>query len=146
MTCEAYNGIENKNYTLRGEGTEMVDVNAMIATNIVAILKQQNRKQIDLAEALQTNKQTISKMLNGSRMINAIELKQIAEFLGVKMEELTKVHENKTDTDIVHAFMGKVDSEQAKEALQIADRLSDMILFHRKVRENGTSMMESWEA
>ena len=124
----------------------MVDVNAMIAANIVAVLKQQNRKQIDLAEALQTNKQTVSKMLNGSRMINAIELKQIAEFLGVKMEELTKVRENATDTDIVHAFMGKVDSEQAKEALQIADRLSDMILFHRKVRGNGTAMMESWEA
>lgn len=124
----------------------MIDVNAMIAANIVAILKQRNRKQIDLAEALQTNKQTISKMLNGSRMINAIELKQIAEFLGVKMEELTKVRENTTDTDIVHAFMGKVDSEQAKEALQIADRLSDMILFHRKVRDNGMVMMESWEA
>lgn len=124
----------------------MIDVNAMIAANIVAILKQQNRKQIDLAEALQRNKQTISKMLNGSRMINAIELKQIAEFLGVKMEELTKVRENTTDIDIVHAFMGKVDSEQAKEALQIADRLSDMILFHRKVKENGTAMMETWEA
>ena len=52
----------------------MFDVNSMIAANIVAILKKQNRKQIDLAGALQTNKQTISKMLNGSRMINAIEL------------------------------------------------------------------------
>lgn len=124
----------------------MIDVNEMIAANIVAILKQQNKKQIDLAEALQTNKQTISKMLNGSRMINAVELKRIAEFLGVKMEELTKLRENVADTDIVHAFMGKVESEQAKEALQIADRLSDMILFHRIVRENGMVMMESWEA
>ncbi|MGN0324737.1 MAG: helix-turn-helix domain-containing protein [Lachnospiraceae bacterium] len=124
----------------------MINVNAIIAANIVAILKQQNRKQIDLAEALQTNKQTISKMLNGSRMINAIELKRIAEFLGVKMEELTKLRVNTVDTDIVHAFMGKVESEQAKEALQIADRLSDMILFHRKVRENGMTMMDSWEA
>ena len=42
----------------------MFDVNSMIAANIVAILKKQNRKQIDLAGALQTNKQTISKMLN----------------------------------------------------------------------------------
>lgn len=124
----------------------MIDVNEMIAANIVAILKQQNKKQIDLAEALQTNKQTVSKMLNGSRMINAVELKRIAEFLGVKMEELTKLRENVADTDIVHAFMGKVESEQAKEALQIADRLSDMILFHRIVRENGMAMMESWEA
>lgn len=123
----------------------MLDANVMIATNIVVILKKQNKKQIDLANALETNKQTISKMLNGSRMINAIELKQIANFLGVKMEELTKIPENPRDTDIIHAFMGKVDSEEAKEALRIADRLSDMILFHDKVRKNGTAMSEPWE-
>lgn len=124
----------------------MLDVNAMIAANIVAILKKQNRKQIDLADALQTNKQTISKMLNGSRMINAVELKRIAEFLGVKMDELTKVREDYVDTDIVHAFMGKVESDEAKEALNIADKLSDMILFHSRVRDNGMSMMKPWEA
>lgn len=124
----------------------MIDMNAMIASNILAILKQQNKKQIDLAEALQTNKQTVSKMLNGTRMINAVELKQIADFLGVKMEELTKIPDNTVDTDIVHAFMGKVESEQARHALKIADALSDMILFHRRVRENGVKMMEVWDA
>ena len=123
----------------------MFDVNSMIAANIVAILKKQNRKQIDLAGALQTNKQTISKMLNGSRMINAIELKRIAEFLGVKME-LTKLQGDSVDTDIVHAFMGKVESEEAKEALNIADKLSNMILFHSRVRDNGMAMMKPWEA
>ncbi len=123
----------------------MLDANVMIATNIVEILKKQNKKQIDLAKALDTNKQTISKMLNGSRMINAIELKQIADFLGVKMEELTKIPENPIDSDIIHAFMGKVESEEAKEALLIADRLSDMILFHNRVRKNGTAMSEPWE-
>ena len=123
----------------------MIDLNATIASNILAILKQQNKKQIDLADALQTNKQTVSKILNGTRMINAIELKQIADYLGVKMEELTKTQGNIADTDIVHAFMGKVESEQAKNALKIADALSDMILFHRRVRENGMAMMEAWE-
>ena len=123
----------------------MVNMSAMIAGNILAILKQQNKKQTDLAEALQTNKQTVSKMLNGARMINAIELKQIADFLGVKMEELTKFQGNTVDTDVVHAFMGKVESEQAKNALKIADTLSNMILFHSRVRENGTVMMEAWD-
>ena len=41
----------------------MFDVNSMIAANIVAILKKQNRKQIDLAGAFQTNKQTIVRCL-----------------------------------------------------------------------------------
>lgn len=64
-------------------------------------------------------------MLNGSRMINAIELKRISDFLGVSMEELTRIQAKTVDTDIVHAFMGKVNSEQAKNALAIADKLSE---------------------
>lgn len=123
----------------------MTDMNMVIANNILACLKKQNVKQIDLAEALGTNKQTVNKMLNGSRMINAIELKQISDFLGVKMEELTRLSEDFVDINIVHAFMGKVASKQAENALTIADKLSDMILFHRRVRENGTAMMEAWE-
>lgn len=123
----------------------MSNANIILAKNIIMILKRQNRKQVELAEALHTNKQTVNKMLNGSRMINAIELKQIADFLGVKMEELTKIPQNVSDTDVIHAFMGKVESEQAKNALKIADKLSDMILFHKKVRENGTAMMEDMD-
>ncbi|MDO4169941.1 MAG: hypothetical protein Q4D45_08565 [Lachnospiraceae bacterium] len=61
------------------------------------------------------------------------------------MEELTRIQAKTVDTDIVHAFMGKVNSEQAKNALAIADKLSDMILFYSKVRENGTEMMEAWD-
>lgn len=123
----------------------MVDMNTVIAGNILSLLKKQNKKQTDLANALRTNKQTVNKMLNGTRMINAVELKSIAEYLGVKMEELTKIPSIHADTNIVHVFMGKVQSEQAKQALVIADELSDMILFHKKVRKNGEAMMIAWE-
>ena len=122
----------------------MVDMNVMIANNILALLKSQNRKQTDLADALKTNKQTVNKMLNGTRMINAVELKVIADYLGVRMEELTRISPEYGDTDIVHAFMGKVQSEEARQALKIADELSDMILFHKRVRENGNAMMQPW--
>lgn len=127
------------------EAKIMVDMNMIIAGNILSLLKKQNKKQTDLANALRTNKQTVNKMLNGTRMINAVELKSIAEYLGVKMEELTKIPSIHADTNIVHVFMGKVQSEQAKQALVIADELSDMILFHKKVRENGEAMMIAWE-
>ena len=123
----------------------MSDINMMIARNILAILKKQKKKQVELAEALGTNKQTISRMLNGARMINAIELKQIADFLCVKMEELTKIPENMPNTDVIHVFMRKVESEQAKNALEIADKLSNMIIFHSKVKENGIVMMEEYD-
>ena len=39
--------------------------------------------------------------------------------------------------------MGKVESEEAKEALNIADKLSNMILFHSRVRDNGMAMMKA---
>ena len=123
----------------------MDDMNVVIAGNILALLKKQNKKQTDLADALGTKKQTVNKMLNGTRMINAVELKSIAEYLGVKMEELTRISSGPADTNVVHAFMGKVQSEQAKQALQIADEISDMILFHKRVRENGNAMMDAWE-
>ncbi len=124
----------------------MVDMNMVIAENILFMLKRQNRKQTELADSIGTNKQTINKMLNGSRMINAIELKMIADFFGVKMEELTRIPKTPIERDIVHVFMGKVDSEQARTALKTADMLSDMILFHKRVRENGAAMMEAWDS
>lgn len=122
----------------------MADMNMIIADNIMDCLKKQNKKQTDMAVGIGTTKQTVHKMLNGSRMINAIELKTIADFLGVKMEELTRIPEAVQGENVVHAFMGKVASQQAKDALTIADKLSDMILFHSRVRENGARMMEDW--
>ena len=122
----------------------MLDMNVVIAGNILGLLKKQNKKQTDLADALETNKQTVNKMLNGTRAISAVELTLIAEYLGVKMEELTRISSKQADTNVVHAFMGKVQSEQARQALQIADELSDMILFHKRIRENGSAMMTVW--
>lgn len=52
----------------------MLDVNMIIANNIQAELKKENKKQIDLAEGIGVSKQTMSKIMNGARAINAIEL------------------------------------------------------------------------
>ena len=123
----------------------MLDMNLVIANNILMRLKEQNKKQVDLADGIGISKQTVSKMLNGSRSINAIELRRIAEYLGVTMDILAKLPEVPQENNIIHAFMGRVTSEGGKNALAIADKLSDMILFHSKVRVNGTQMMQPWE-
>lgn len=122
----------------------MADMNMIIANNIMTCLKKQNKKQTDMARGIGTTKQTVNKMLNGSRMINAIELKAIADFLDVKMEELVQMPETIPEGNVVHVFMGKVASQQAKDALTIADKLSDMILFHGRVRENAAVMSKTW--
>lgn len=123
----------------------MIDVNVMIANNIQAELKKENKKQIDLAEAIGVSKQTMSKIMNGSRPINAVELHKISEYLHVSMDTLMKMPEKLIDTNVVHAFMGRVKTPAARRGIEIADELSDMLLFHSKVYENGKRMEKPWE-
>lgn len=124
----------------------MVNMNEAISNNIINIMKQSGKKQVELAGYLGVSKQVISKMLSGARMINAVELHKIAEFLNVSMESLVKVPETVHETNAVRVFMGKVESEEAKEGLRIADEIADMICFYARIRENAEEMMQPWEA
>ena len=89
-----------------------VDVNMIIANNIQAELKKENKKQVDLAEGIGVSKQTMSKIMNGARAINAIELHKISEYLHVSMDSLMKMPEKPMDTNVIHAFMGRVKTEE----------------------------------
>ena len=71
------------NISTRTGGDYMLDVNMIIANNIQAELKKENKKQVDLAEGIGVSKQTMSKIMNGARAINAIELHKISEYLHV---------------------------------------------------------------
>ena len=123
----------------------MLDINMMIANNILGSLRKQGKKQMDLADGIGVSKQTMSKMLNGGRSINAVELKRIADYLKVSMESIMQMPEVPADTDVIHAFMGRVETRDAREALKIADEVSDMILFHSRVRRNGLATMQPLE-
>lgn len=123
----------------------MMDMNVVIANNILYFLEEKNIKKSELADALHTNKKTINKMLSGTSIINEIELRLIADYLGVNVRQLTSIDKEINDSNIIDLFKGKIDSKQANKSLEIADNLSDMILFHRKVRENGIEMMSTWD-
>ena len=114
----------------------MLDLNMIIANNIQAELKKENKKQVDLAEGIGVSKQTMSKIMNGARAINAIELHKISEYLHVSMDSLMKMPEKPMDTNVIHAFMGRVKTEEARKGIRLADERSDMILFHTRVCEN----------
>ena len=45
----------------------------------------------------------------------------------------------------IESLKNRVKTEESKKALDIADKLSDMILFHKTVRENGTEMMKPFK-
>lgn len=49
------------------------------------------------------------------------------------------------DTNVIHAFMGRVKTEEARKGIQLADELSDMILFHTRVCENGKKIDDGVE-
>lgn len=123
----------------------MVKVNEIISNNIMNIMKQNDKKQIDLAGYLNVSKQVISKMLSGARMINAIELQKIAEFLGVSMESLVTIPQVIPETNTVKAFMGRVDSKEAKDGLALADEIANLICFYARTHENAEEMMQPWE-
>ena len=84
-------------------------------------------------------------MVNGTRLISIAELYTIADFFHITMDELLKTPTESTEKDVMRAFMGKVGSEEAREALRTVDKLADMIIFHANVRENAKVMSEKWE-
>lgn len=45
----------------------------------------------------------------------------------------------------MEALANKANSKAAKEAIHIADKLSDMIIFHKKARKNFEKMNTPWE-
>lgn len=107
----------------------MLDANMIIGNNIQAELKKENKKQVDLAEEAEVSKQTMSKIMNGAKAINAIELHKISEYLHVSIDSLMKMPKKPMDMNVIHAFMGRVKTEEARKGIQLADELSDMILF-----------------
>lgn len=123
----------------------MVKASEIISNNIMNIMKQNGKKQIDLADYLGVSKQVISKMLTGGRMINAIELQKISEFLCTSMENLVKPPAAAVETNAVKAFMGKVESQEARDGLGIADEIANLICFYARTCENAEEMMKPWE-
>ena len=122
----------------------MTDMNIVIANNINRYLETNHKKQVELAEHLNLSRQIVNKMLNGTRTINAVELRQIAVFCNTSMEELMSIPENRKETDMFHVFMGQVKTEEARQSIQDIDSLINLILFHDTVRENGMAMREEW--
>ena len=124
----------------------MVGMNATISRNVLELLRVNGKKQNDLAAVLGVSKQVMSNMLNGSRMINAVELCQIAEYFHVPMEKLMESPKNVEDNNVVHTFADKVKSSAAKQSLKIIDELADLVIYYARLRDGAEELEETWEA
>lgn len=123
----------------------MIDINLIIANNIMDQMRQRNTKQIELAKAIGVTKQVMSKMLNDSGLISIVELHRIADYFHVQVSDLMKLSTVSENDNVIQNLMCRVNSEAARQALCIADELADMIIFHANVRENVQSMMLPWD-
>lgn len=123
----------------------MININPIITNNIMDQMKQHNTKQIALAKAIGVKKQVMSKMLNGSRLISIVELRRIADYFHIQMNDLMKLSTVSENDNVIQNLMCRVNSEAARQALRTADELADMIIFHANVRENAQSMMLPWD-
>lgn len=123
----------------------MLDANMIIANNIRAELEKESKKQADLAKEIGISKKTMNKIMNGARTIDAIELRRISKCLNVTISSLLKIPERPEDTDEIKTLMTRARTKEAREGIQLADELSDMILFHTKIYENGKKMERPWD-
>ena len=78
----------------------MLNMNEVISSNIMNNLKKNGKRQIDLANHLGISKQVVSNMLGGSRTINATELREIAVFFKIPMEDLVKIPEDVKEVNV----------------------------------------------
>lgn len=130
----------------RFRALDMTDIDMIIANNILTILRTQGRKQTDLADGIGISEQTARKMLTGSFTIKSGELERIADYLKVSKESLLQIPEAPITTEVIHTLMDRVETDEAREAINVADEVSDRIIFHSRVRKNGSAMMQPAEA
>lgn len=124
----------------------MYNMNRAIGNNIRAYLKKIGKSPSDLAGYLGTTRLSVGNMLDGSRTINAMELREIALFCKVSVADLVKPSVDVGEADIIRPFVGKVYSDSARKGLETADRIADLICFYAKANESAEEMMQPWES
>lgn len=126
----------------------MYNMNQAIGNNIRKHLKKIGKSPSDLAGYLGTTRLAVRNMLDGSRTINAMELREIALFCKVSVADLVKAPADFGEADVVWSRIGKAGfdlSDSARKGLKTADRIADMICFYAKANENAEEMMQAWE-
>lgn len=123
----------------------MVSLNEIIACNIREQMSLHDVSKEELAKSIGVSNREMNKLLFGTKLIDAVRLRKIADVLGVETAILTAGSNQYRETDPVSNLIEKVSSKEAKEAIRTAGELADMIIFHSTVRENGEVMGKPWE-
>ena len=107
----------------------MYNMNQMIGNNIRKHLKKIGKNPSDLAGYLGTTRLAVGNMLDGSRTINAMELREIALFCKVSVADLVKPSKDGGGMNVMQPSIGKAGfdfSNSARKGLETADRIADI--------------------
>ena len=78
-------------YIIFNKKSQVTEVRIMsIGRNLTLIMYDKKIKQKDIADHLGVTQQTISKFINGEKIPSVVRLMQIAECLGVTLDDLVK--------------------------------------------------------
>ena len=124
MTIDVYNGSGLRHTVLGGD-----DMRAPTFAEIGARVKESREanglSQGDLAKAVEISRPVISKIENGGKAINSVELRRISDCLGVSVDDLTKPV---NDRGLVAFFRDqKQDSRFLESVALIEDLARDML-------------------
>lgn len=122
----------------------MITMNMIIAKNIDNLLNEKGIGMEQLADYIGMGIGRMRELMDGGVMITPKIQRKIAEFFGIEPLELTRTNDLSSNDNIIHAMMGRVDTEEAKNAIEQADEISNYILFYRDLVSAGYNMEKAW--
>lgn len=106
----------------------------VFADNLKMYLNAKGLSQIDLANYMQCSSSTVSDWCNGKKYPRVDKMQRMADWLGIRMSDLTSVHDKLEDADMAFYNRYKQLTEDEKEDMR--DYL-DLMEARRKRRERG---------
>ena len=102
----------------------------MVGRNILDVLQDRDISQTELADKMDVSKQVMSKIINGQKAINALEMKKIADILGIDLNRLMNTHSQDANADeSLVMLMGTIENPEAKETMLFLNEVIDELIF-----------------
>lgn len=121
----------------------MLTTSEVIGYNLEVILSEKRIRQAELAERIGVPRQTINKIVHGRKRVSASELKDLANALGVSMDDFF-VEPKESPVDLIQSLIEKVTSREARLGLMHAKKIMDLHVFHSELRESGQYLEQEW--
>ena len=100
-----------------------------VLTNILALLKSQNRKQVELTNYLGLSKNVFTEWKAGRNDAYMKYLPKIAEFLGVTVDYLlgNKPYENSETLEFTYALYNEITHDLSQEQIDQVKKYADFL-------------------